>query len=563
MDLGYISKNSQQSLKKSQRKLSNYEKMQINIKKQSKSPNGERLFINDILKVNMQHSWKLLERTDSMQTAHKSPINYIAKPNSVESNNYNFVLPKSKSHALSPELQIRRIYSRISNNCSNSQKNNNFSIKNNPGLNFLQLSNGIHISKQSESLFTYYVGPGNNDQLIQKIMKRKKGWVKVHMPGSANFIWTQVKKASVFDTLSIIPRHNKVILDKKLALPLFLPSNEFVAIVPNTTLSLRDIKIYNRLEGNEELCNKKKLFYNMVAFYNSMNKDPFKYIPLSFHISKGTKDPNFIRFISKFNSIQSLLSSDKLLNNCWIIKPGEDTNRGNGISLSSSIVEISLKVNEKIIKRSSERTYIIQKYIYRPLLYHGRKFDIRCYCLVTCINNNIQAYFYRDGYLRTSCQAFSMANIYDKYIHLTNDAIQKSSPVYGQFEDSNKLSYDDFQDYLSKNCSPSINFSEKILPEIKNIVRDSIFATYTKLNPFCRGYTFEILGYDFMIDEFFTPWLIEVNTNPCLELSGRYLKHLIPTMVVHAFNITIDQIFMTEDVNYNQNLFELIFSENK
>ena len=120
MDLGYISKNSQQSLKKSQRKLSNYEKMQINIKKQSKSPNGERLFINDILKVNMQHSWKLLERTDSMQTAHKSPINYIAKPNSVESNNYNFVLPKSKSHALSPELQIRRIYSRISNNCSNS-----------------------------------------------------------------------------------------------------------------------------------------------------------------------------------------------------------------------------------------------------------------------------------------------------------------------------------------------------------------------------------------------------------------------------------------------------------
>ena len=90
MDLGYISKNSQQSLKKSQRKLSNYEKMQINIKKQSKSPNGERLFINDILKVNMQHSWKLLERTDSMQTAHKSPINYIAKPNSVESNNYNY-----------------------------------------------------------------------------------------------------------------------------------------------------------------------------------------------------------------------------------------------------------------------------------------------------------------------------------------------------------------------------------------------------------------------------------------------------------------------------------------
>jgi tubulin polyglutamylase TTLL1 len=36
---------------------------------------------------------------------------------------------------------------------------------------------------------------------------------------------------------------------------------------------------------------------------------------------------------------------------------------------------------------------------------------------------------------------------------------------------------------------------------------------------------------DFMIDEDFHPWLIEINTNPCLELSCPLLGRIIPGMV--------------------------------
>lgn len=42
-------------------------------------------------------------------------------------------------------------------------------------------------------------------------------------------------------------------------------------------------------------------------------------------------------------------------------------------------------------------------------------------------------------------------------------------------------------------------------------------ATEKLLDPNKRKFCFEIYGYDFMIDEKLKPWLIEVNTNPCIE----------------------------------------------
>jgi len=64
--------------------------------------------------------------------------------------------------------------------------------------------------------------------------------------------------------------------------------------------------------------------------------------------------------------------------------------------------------------------------------------------LVTCINQNFHAYWYHDGYIRTSGKEFNVNNVNDLHIHLTNDAIQKFSDEYGRFEAGNKLSFSDF-----------------------------------------------------------------------------------------------------------------------
>lgn len=79
--------------------------------------------------------------------------------------------------------------------------------------------------------------------------------------------------------------------------------------------------------------------------------------------------------------------------------------------------------------------------------------------------------------------------------------------------------------------------------EIEPIIQLTLKSTENKINPNNKKYCFEIFGYDFMIDQNLKPWLIEVNTNPCLEETSKLLKQYIPRMIDDAFKLTVDQVF--------------------
>jgi len=57
------------------------------------------------------------------------------------------------------------------------------------------------------------------------------------------------------------------------------------------------------------------------------------------------------------------------------------------------------------------------------------------------------------------------------------------------------------------------------------------------------GSCFELFGYDFIIDADLGVYLIEVNTNPCLEEASQLLKAYIPRMINDALKLTIDAAF--------------------
>jgi len=210
---------------------------------------------------------------------------------------------------------------------------------------------------------------------------------------------------------------------------------------------------------------------------------------------------------------------------------------------------------------------IIQVYIQNPLLIHGRKFDIRVYGLLTSINGKLKGYFYEDGYLRTSSKEFSLDDITDKFIHLTNDAIQKKGQEYGKFENGNKLSFSDFQKYLDSQelnpLSQNLDFTRDILSQIRHLVAQSFrCVACNKIDPYKRLNTFEIFGFDFMLDAEFGLYLIEANTNPCIEINGcPVLARVIPNMLDTAFRIAVDPIFPPPEMNFKRG-FEAL-SENK
>jgi hypothetical protein len=83
---------------------------------------------------------------------------------------------------------------------------------------------------------------------------------------------------------------------------------------------------------------------------------------------------------------------------------------------------------------------------------------------------------------------------------------------------------------------------------MKEYMKISMLSVSRKINRHNRKHCFEIFGYDFMIDANLKVWLIEVNTNPCLEEASPILEELLPRMIDDAFKLTIDKIYPSQKV---------------
>ncbi|XP_023651633.1 protein polyglycylase TTLL10 [Paramormyrops kingsleyae] len=231
----------------------------------------------------------------------------------------------------------------------------------------------------------------------------------------------------------------------------------------------------------------------------------------------------------------------------WICKP-TGLNQGQGIFLLRTEEDIrvfqiqlqSLKDHQTSRKSYHQQPYIVQRYIQNPLLLKGRKFDVRSYLLIACTTPYIV--FFRHGYVRLTCDIYD-PNSSNLSTHLTNQYIQKKHPQYKVFKEDTVWSMESLNVHLNQHHCQDKALSQDwvfgaFTKRMQQIVMQCFMAVKNKLNR-KLGY-FDLIGCDFLIDEDFKVWLLEMNCNPALHSSCRVLKETVPAAVFETLDITLE-----------------------
>ena len=199
---------------------------------------------------------------------------------------------------------------------------------------------------------------------------------------------------------------------------------------------------------------------------------------------------------------------------------------------------------------------LIQKYIENPLLYKGRKCDMRIWVLLT---HQMKVFLFKEGHLKTCSVEFDI-NSKNAYTHITNYSFQKHNENFQKFEKGNEVPFYEFQKFIDKQY-PEKKYKLKtdLMKQLKKIITLTMRSAKNKINKNKRRFQFEIFGYDFMLDSDFNVFLIEINTNPGLEISSPWIKIIIPRMLDDALRLTVDKLFKPKydfSKNYKGNYTE-------
>eukprot|EP00392_Amoebophrya_sp_AT5.2_P002832 g2837.t1 len=184
---------------------------------------------------------------------------------------------------------------------------------------------------------------------------------------------------------------------------------------------------------------------------------------------------------------------------------------------------------------------VIQKYIEQPMIIGRRKFDIRQWVVVTSWEapRNMRAWMYDDFYLRFGARDYD-CNSCDPYIHLTNNAVTKLCPDNASGKEHG----------AGGSTTTRIEPGD-ILRQIKEYLWITLHSVQKKVPH--REDSFEIFGFDFMVDGSGKLWLIEVNSAPDLSFSTSTTKELVT-----GFLQDVALLVTKYETNRNRNGFKAL-----
>ena len=258
----------------------------------------------------------------------------------------------------------------------------------------------------------YCVYPGNNGKLIDTLMEQRNDkWVKtgIDLVKFCDFIWSPLPNVIDFNY-----------------------SNEKKQFV-------------NHIEFCSNLSNKLNLYYNLFRHCVSKKLNLFDYFPFTICLSLSQSNfknqiesfkqfcldlPDYtpksdVKYVEKFSILGSKRTGENQTinipstyntgSNMWIIKP-INLNRGRCIQVlndTDAIVEYLEKLQEmKKLEGENNNNFkcehiLLQKYLERPLLYQGRKFDIRIWIMLISGQESC-VYIFKQGHLKATCGQYDI-----------------------------------------------------------------------------------------------------------------------------------------------------------
>ncbi|XP_067873173.1 uncharacterized protein [Heterodontus francisci] len=356
----------------------------------------------------------------------------------------------------------------------------------------------------------YYIGGTNAVALIASFCE-SRGWKRILDNTREDYLlkWTETNIPSNYQT--------------------FHEGKQMLNQIPNNKVLTTKFGLCSSLKDNERIMNK----YGRIMFSKFMKLEEF--YPETYRMDVKSERHAFYRVFQE--------------GQIWISKPAESS-QGRGIFLLRTLDDVTAffekleSVEENPYFRmcfyNSPINRIVQRYVVEPLLLEGRKFDVRSYFLIACTSPYVT--FFRHGYAKLTCNEYN-PNSDDLTDHLTNQFIQKKNPLYNEMKEDTIWSMERLNDYIN----------EKYM-EAKHLPKDWVFTVFTKrmqqIMTQCfiatkarlgskLGY-FDLLGCDIMIDENFKVWLLEINSNPSLQINCEILKSVIPKVMNEALDLVFE-----------------------
>uniref|UniRef100_A0A8C5USI2 Tubulin tyrosine ligase like 4 n=1 Tax=Microcebus murinus TaxID=30608 RepID=A0A8C5USI2_MICMU len=217
---------------------------------------------------------------------------------------------------------------------------------------------------------------------------------------------------------------------------------------------------------------------------------------------------------------------------------------------------IGIQVIHKWSQLPKRRPLLVQRYLHKPYLISGSKFDLRIYVYVTSYDP-LRIYLFSDGLVRfASCKySPSMKSLGNKFMHLTNYSVNKKNAEYQANGDEtacqgHKWALKALWNYLNQK---GVN-SDAIWEKIKDVVVKTIISSEPYVTNLLKMYVrqpyscHELFGFDIMLDENLKPWVLEVNISPSLHSNSPLDISIKGQMIRDLLNLAGFVLPSTEEV---------------